>query len=293
MIASTPLVRAVDCGSLPGTGAGGEREIFMNRRTFGQVAIGCAIVVHQASGQIVLLSDQRALVVEAAGSVQTAFPSPAFSAFNRDISKTVPTGGGVGMARATQVSTVSTSAITGSGLGSAESDAGPANCILSQCTSDFRILFKVNGPVQYSSTGSVDGAEYRLADPVVGAINIVQAAMGSPTPFSFDGVLRPGRTYTILAQSSQLTNACSGAVFALAGIYSVNATFTALPACPGDLNYDRLVDDTDFSIFAVAYDALLCPTPPLLCDADLNNDTFVDDADFSLFAVAYDALVCP
>lgn len=57
--------------------------------------------------------------------------------------------------------------------------------------------------------------------------------------------------------------------------------------CPGDLNDDGLVDDTDFVIFAVAYDALNAG------GGDLNFDTLTDDLDFVLFAEAYDMLVCP
>jgi hypothetical protein len=29
--------------------------------------------------------------------------------------------------------------------------------------------------------------------------------------------------------------------------------------CPADLNSDGLVDDTDFLIFVIAYNAVLCP----------------------------------
>ncbi len=66
-------------------------------------------------------------------------------------------------------------------------------------------------------------------------------------------------------------------------------------ACPGDLNGDGLVDDSDFVAFAAAYDLLLCSDPgmPPGCPADLNGDGFVDDADFVLFASAYDQLLCP
>jgi hypothetical protein len=32
---------------------------------------------------------------------------------------------------------------------------------------------------------------------------------------------------------------------------------------------------------------------PQGCRADVNGDFVVDDLDFSIFAVAYDALVCP
>lgn len=65
--------------------------------------------------------------------------------------------------------------------------------------------------------------------------------------------------------------------------------------CAGDLNADGVVDDSDFVIFAGAYNTLDCtdPTMPAGCPADLNFDGFVDDADFVIFAGAYDALLCP
>lgn len=66
-------------------------------------------------------------------------------------------------------------------------------------------------------------------------------------------------------------------------------------ACAGDLNSDGLVEDSDFVIFAAAYDLLDCqdPSMPAGCPADLNADGIVDDSDFVLFAAAYDQLVCP
>lgn len=253
----------------------------------------CGAIAPIAGAQLVLTSDQRALVVEAAGSIQTAFPAPAYSAFSRDISRDVPSGGGNGKARAAQNSTVSASAVNATGSSSAESLAGAANCVLSQATSDFRITFKVTTPVQYELDGSVDGAQFRLAETVSGAVHLVQAAPGVPTPFSFSGVLKPNRNYTLLAQSSQVANACSGAFFSLAGSYSASGAFTSLAPCPGDLNFDRVVDDADFSLFVPAYNELLCPASPLPCDADLNGDGFVDDADFAIFAPAYNELICP
>lgn len=65
--------------------------------------------------------------------------------------------------------------------------------------------------------------------------------------------------------------------------------------CPGDLNGDGIVDDSDFALFAAAYNLLDCNDSqmPPGCPADLNHDGFVDDADFVLFANAYDALLCP
>ncbi|MBX3390210.1 MAG: hypothetical protein KF691_12250 [Phycisphaeraceae bacterium] len=65
-------------------------------------------------------------------------------------------------------------------------------------------------------------------------------------------------------------------------------------ACPGDLNHDGFVDDSDFVIFVGAYNILDCADPgmPAGCPADLNGDGFVDDADFVVFVVAYNNLVC-
>jgi hypothetical protein len=55
------------------------------------------------------------------------------------------------------------------------------------------------------------------------------------------------------------------------------------------------VDDSDFVIFAPAYDILDCADPamPADCPADLNADSVVDDLDFVLFAAAYNELICP
>ena len=71
------------------------------------------------------------------------------------------------------------------------------------------------------------------------------------------------------------------------GGWAFVATLPEWQPCPADLNFDGVVDDLDFSIFAGAYDRLMTT------DGDLNVDRFTDDADFSHFAVAYDALLCP
>lgn len=64
--------------------------------------------------------------------------------------------------------------------------------------------------------------------------------------------------------------------------------------CPADLTEDTYVDDSDFVLFAAAYDLLVCddPSMPPLCPADLTGDGFVDDADFVAFADAYNQLLC-
>lgn len=65
--------------------------------------------------------------------------------------------------------------------------------------------------------------------------------------------------------------------------------------CPADLNNDSLVDDLDFALFAISYEALDCAAPgmPAGCPADIVPSGFVDDTDFVAFATAYDAFSCP
>ena len=93
-----------------------------------------------------------------------------------------------------------------------------------------------------------------------------------------------------------------GTTICIAG-YGFNSIFqrdeallwTNRAPCKGDLNGDGLVDDSDFSPFAVAYNILDCADPamPAGCPSDLNGDGLVDDLDFQVFLVAYNALVCP
>lgn len=80
------------------------------------------------------------------------------------------------------------------------------------------------------------------------------------------------------------------------GNTTMNGVVEIFPSrCPCDLNDDLIVNDSDFQVFALAYDLLDCgdAAMPVLCPADFNNDGVVDDRDFSLFVVAYDELVCP
>ncbi len=69
----------------------------------------------------------------------------------------------------------------------------------------------------------------------------------------------------------------------------------SLAKCPCDVNFDRLVDDSDFVIFVGAYDTLDCadPSMPAGCPADFNSDGLVDDTDFVIFVGAYNELLCP
>lgn len=76
---------------------------------------------------------------------------------------------------------------------------------------------------------------------------------------------------------------------------SVNWTLALRKPCHGDLNFDAVVDDSDFQTFVVAYEILGCAQPgmPQGCPADFNNDGVVDDFDFQLFIVNYNELICP
>jgi len=113
-------------------------------------------------------------------------------------------------------------------------------------------------------------------------------AFGTGLPTASNKALQ----YIGAASGASTTNAADYAITTGAAVVTNNArvSFTVKAPCPGDLNGDGFVDDSDFVIFASAYDALLCGSP---CPADLNGDAFVDDSDFVLFAAAYDALICP
>ena len=79
------------------------------------------------------------------------------------------------------------------------------------------------------------------------------------------------------------------------GLVNVDAAAAYLAGrlvCPGDLNSDGIVDDTDFVLFAADYDLLASPGGPWT-GSDFNGDGFTDDSDFVLFATSYDLLVCP
>lgn len=72
-------------------------------------------------------------------------------------------------------------------------------------------------------------------------------------------------------------------------------TLNPNPICLADLNADREVDDTDFALFASAYNLLVCSDPgqPADCPADLDADGLVNDSDFVLFVQTYQDFFCP
>lgn len=120
--------------------------------------------------------------------------------------------------------------------------------------------------------GIVSGAAGALASP----------SDGSDVVLRIEGVqASDAGEYTV-----EFSNACNTTSSWQAAV-TVNT-------CPGDLNADGFVSDTDFEMFAAAYDAMLCDDPamPVGCLSDWNGDGVVDDDDFQIFVVAYGGMVC-
>ncbi|MBS0190759.1 MAG: hypothetical protein U0573_02560 [Phycisphaerales bacterium] len=173
--------------------------------------------------------------------------------------------------------------------------------------------FMIAGSAGAESTLTVQfelpaGGSYRIIDGYFGGTHASSAGMlmgiGPDPIFSFNsinsqpdgesGLLPPG-SYTLeLTCSANSEFTFFNGLFADAS-YSFSIEIVPAGSCPGDLNGDGLVDDSDFSIFVVAYDLLDCadPTMPPNCPSDLNADAAVDDADFVIFLSSYNELVCP
>lgn len=149
----------------------------------------------------------------------------------------------------------------------------------------------VNTPIQVSST---DGADYGVGvwldkrDPsgkLIGAI--AAGARGFAAWIDFDDGM-VGVFATDVTRSSEIQT-----LYDL--IRDAAQIAVRSPRCPGDLDYNGVVLDSDFARFVRDYDLADCADPdmPGGCPADLNRDAFVDDADFAIFVAAYDRLICP
>jgi hypothetical protein len=102
-------------------------------------------------------------------------------------------------------------------------------------------------------------------------------------PFSNDGAFAYQWTWNLSPGETRTVRVGQG----------VNTEAYAVDPCSADINLDNAVDDSDFVLFAGAYNDLLCPALPAFCDADFNDDGVVDDTDFVIFAGQYNDLVCP
>lgn len=62
-----------------------------------------------------------------------------------------------------------------------------------------------------------------------------------------------------------------------------------------DFNGDGFVDDDDFALFAIQYNAMMCDDPGMIsdCAADLDHNGQVDDADFVIFHNIYQMIPNP
>lgn len=77
---------------------------------------------------------------------------------------------------------------------------------------------------------------------------------------------------------------------ALGGLKFVSGQVTVSAiTCLADLNFDGVVDDSDFVLFVADYDALIVEAQT---GGDFNGDGQCDDSDFVIFVAAYDALLC-
>lgn len=141
-------------------------------------------------------------------------------------------------------------------------------------TTDFAQVIKLaneDGAAVTAQWQNFDGSPFTL--PAGSTPNGSEiTAIGTAWSFGWDGV------YKRVA----LTNFANRALL----------VFQATTDCPADLNDDGVVDDSDFVLFAGAYNELLAAGGPFGL-ADFNGDAAVDDTDFVGFASAYNDLLCP
>jgi len=173
--------------------------------------------------------------------------------------------------------------------------------------------FMIGGTAQSVSVLTVQfdlpaGGTYRIVDGSFSGTHASSSASllgGGPDPiFSFgsigdqpsgeSGTLASGGYTLEVGASASSDYFFFNGLFADSSFY-LDIEIVAASSCPGDLNTDSVVDDSDFTIFVAAYNLLDCADPamPPGCPADLNADGFVDDLDFQAFVVAYDQLICP
>lgn len=131
----------------------------------------------------------------------------------------------------------------------------------------------------------------------VGAYTVTVSKVGGPTVYN-SGVsdsttvaLTPGGTWVVTIGAGDGPN-CGPCFVSNSSNAQLAVTFD-FGACAGDFNGDTFVDDTDFVVFASAYNGLICSNYPTPCTGDLNEDGYVDDSDFVIFAAAYEILTCP
>ncbi|MBN8597781.1 MAG: fibronectin type III domain-containing protein [Planctomycetes bacterium] len=83
---------------------------------------------------------------------------------------------------------------------------------------------------------------------------------------------------------------CVSAIVSRAGVLKLHQADSLL-ACGADFDGNRVVDDSDFVAFVIAYNEVVVPPASQRCD--LNGDGFVNDEDFPTFLRYYDEGLCP
>ncbi|MGH7244841.1 MAG: dockerin type I domain-containing protein [Phycisphaerales bacterium] len=143
--------------------------------------------------------------------------------------------------------------------------------------------------------GNLDGGTYSvIADGAIIATHAVGTIVQNGTYFGhLSGTFIPAVSGAHQLGVRATRNFTSGGLSLK--MYVDNVSLTELAACPADLNGDGVVDDSDFVLFAAAYNLLDCADPSMApgCPADFNGDGFVDDSDFVIFVGAYNNLICP
>ncbi|MFO0859739.1 MAG: hypothetical protein U0570_04220 [Phycisphaerales bacterium] len=181
-----------------------------------------------------------------------------------------------------------------------------------------RFRYVIDGNVRGTPPFSLLGLLYSQPTPLA---SIITTFGGSPEDLSgvlgnASGTFPSGPTTVVFKQNGLIGTTPASIQFNLTGSFSaagvVTFTIDAITitptlagglvftsgqvtistiTCLADLNFDNLVDDSDFILFVPAYNDLIVPQPQT--SGDFNGDGQCDDADFQIFAAAYNELVCP
>lgn len=175
---------------------------------------------------------------------------------------------------------------------------------LSYTFNGFMNIVETGSPASTSSSSLVTLKPYPSGTPVLYANGVSfpgSGALWTPsTPFAGtqSGNLTMGVQYELLYDFTLVAYHGGDTMMDYSVKLKNNPFFQMLlfqRPCQGDLNGDGFVDDSDFVLFATAYNIFDCADPlmPAGCPGDLNGDGSVDDADFVIFAGMYEMLLCP
>lgn len=259
----------------------------------------CTLPAAFAAAGAIYTADSR--YVQAQNSfAQNDIKQPvAFTPFNASAASNTTNATGSCSSSASQTSQLTTTAMSGTGAAQSDASASATSGLVYGASGVSSFVIKLKFPVKTSCSfggqlnGSALHSNVRASIESGGSTLFIRQTTG---PFSYQSVVDPGTELLVTVSGSCNAFALySSSPVTASGSAGFTFQFASAPSCPGDLNSDGQVDDSDFSIFVVGYDMLDCADPNMTpgCPADLNNDGLVDDADFSIFVIAYDALLCP